>query len=669
MPAMGPRASPSEKRIYLPSIGLYLVLWLAELLSKIIAVRREYAGDVVKSSILTKAGEALKLVGFDVVLYALTLILIYVLFALLNGHYARLAAGRLRRLGPAWERNAPGLAFLAVNGVFLVSVYLLNSTLYPASGLAILGSLREHPGATAILKIVAAALLGLFLLVFVVLDLRYARKGVKVLTLGVWLILLLAPLDPGYLARRLVAGKPRDANAGPNVILIGLDSLNPRHTGHAGYPLKITPNVDRFLAENTVFNDCYTSIARTFPAWYSILTGQYPRTSGVRFNLIKRKSIRSAGQGLAHILKGQGYATLHFTDEVRFSNITKDEGFDRLRHPPMGVKDFLFGSVHDFSLTNVFFNNRLGYALFPFSDVNRAVAQTYDGRYFLNDIVSEIGELRSEPRFLLAIHLCMAHWPFIHASPRTLGRVAGADPLMELYDSAVAKADDQFGRILTALKANGFYDNSLIVVFSDHGESAEGHGSDLRDLAQNRVLLAWKPPGPPVHREVDILSRTIDIAPTVLDLLGQDPKAYPFDGQSLKPWIGTGADAGAKPPDSVFLETEFSLETPGGIGQSLRAYIDEGSRFYEFDGKGLVTVRDDLHDLLIRRRNRAILTPDWMLAYDVIVRDGRESVRTALFDIRRDPACRTDVAAGHPDEFRKLLARLRAYYGDELAGR
>jgi arylsulfatase A-like enzyme len=297
------------------------------------------------------------------------------------------------------------------------------------------------------------------------------------------------------------------------------------------------------------------------------------------------------------------------------------------------------------------------------------VAQTYDGRYFLNDIVTAIGELRSEPRFLLAVHLCMAHWPYIHASPRALGRVAGADPLMELYDSAVAKADDQFGRIVAALKANGLYDHSLVVVFSDHGESAEGHGSDLRDLAQNRVLLAWKPPGPPVHREVDILSRTIDIAPTALDLLGQDPKAYPFDGQSLKPWIGTGAEVGAKPPDSVFLETEFSLETPGGIGQSLRAYIDEGSQFYEFDRKGLVTVRDDLHDLLIRRRNRAILTPDWMLAYDVIVRNGHESVRTALFDIRRDPGCRTDVAAGHPNEFRDLLARLRAYYGDELAGR
>ncbi len=666
---MGPRESVFKRHGYLLSIGFYLVLWLAELLSKVTAVRREFAVDAANSSILTQVGEALKLFGFDAFLYALALIAIYVLFALLNGHYARLAAGRLRRLGPAWERNASGLSFLAINGTFLVAVYLLNSTLYPDSGLGILGFLREHPGAMAILKIAAAVLLGFFLLVFAVLNVLYARKAARVLALAAWVVLLVAPLDPGYLVRRLIAAKPRDANAGPNVILIGLDSLNPLHTGHAGYPLKTTPNVDAFLAESTVFNECYTPIARTFPSWYSILTGQYPRTSGVRFNLIKRKHIRSAGQGLAWILKGRGYKTLHFTDEVRFSNITKEEGFDRLRHPPMGVKDFLFGSVHDFSLTNVFFNNRLGYALFPFSDVNRAVAQTYDGRYFLNDVVTAIGELRSEPRFLLAVHLCLAHWPYIHASPLTFGHVAGADPLMELYDSALAKADGQFGRIVAALKANGLYDDSLIVVFSDHGESAEGHGSDLRDRAQNRVLLAWKPPGPPVPREAGILSRTIDIAPTILDILGQDPKAYPFDGQSLKPWIGTGAEAGAKAPDSVYLETEFSLETPGGIGQSLRAYIDEGSRFYEFDRSGLVTVRDNLHDLLVRRRNRAVLTPDWMLAYDVLIRNGRESSRISLFDVRRDPGCRTDVAAEHADVLRDLLAGLRAYYGDELAGR
>jgi hypothetical protein len=669
MPDVNSLPEIPKKRIYFFSIALYLVLWLAELLSKALAVHREYASDVVQSSLTAKIGEALRLFGLDAFVYVLTLVLVYILFAFLNGHYAGLVAERLRRLRPALERHAPGLAFLAVNGVFLIAVYAANSSLYPASDLSVMRGFQEFSAFGAFLKIASKVLLGLFLLGYIILSARYARKGARVLGLAVWIVLLLAPLDPGYAARRFVRRRPAAANAGPNVILIGLDSLNPRHTGYFGYPLPITPNVDAFLRENTVFKDCYTPIARTFPAWYSILTGQYPTTSGVRFNLIKRKYIKSAGQGLAHILKGRGYATSHFTDEVRFSNITRAEGFDHLRHPPMGVKDFLFGSFHDFSLTNVFFNNPLGYALFPFLDVNRAVAHIYNGRYFLNDVVAAIEGLRSERRFLLAIHLCMAHWPYDHASPRDFGRKPGADRRMWLYDSAVSKVDAQFRRILEALKRNGLYDDSLIVVFSDHGESAEGHGSDLRDLAQNRILLAWKPPGPPVHREVGVLSRTIDIAPTVLDLLGEDPRGYPFDGMSLRPWIeGTGGPA-VQGPDSVFMETEFSLETPGGIGLSLQSLVEQGSEFYEFDRDGLITVRDDLHDVLVRRRNRAILTPDWMLTYDILVRNGRERPSVSLFDIRRDPGCKNDVSAGHPDELSALLGRLRSHYGAELADR
>lgn len=670
MPAMDARPALSRKRIYLSSVALYLFLWLGELASKALAVRREYAGgDVVQSSLTAKIEEALKLFGRDALVYVLTLVLVYVLFGLLNGHYAVLAAERLKRLRGVWGRHASGLAFLAVNAAFLVAVYAMNSSFYPASALSLLGGFQEFSRTGAFLKVASKAVLALFLLGYFALSLRFARKGARVLGLAAWLVLLLAPLDPAYVIRGLVPRRPAAANGRPNVILIGLDSLNPLHTGYAGYPLPITPNLDAFLREAVVFRNCYTPIARTFPAWYSILSGQYPTTSGVRLNLIKRKYIRAPGQGLAHILRGRGYTTCHFTDEVRFSNITREEGFDRLRHPPMGVRDFLFGSFHDFSLTNVFFNDPLGYAIFPFLDVNRAVAQIYDGRYFLNDIVAEIERLRSGPPFLLAVHLCMAHWPYDHASPRDFGRKPGADRRMWLYDSAVSKVDAQLRRVLDALKTNGLYDNSIVVVLSDHGESAEGHGSDLRDLAQNRVLLAWKPPGPPVRGDVDILSRTIDIAPTVLDLLGDDPRRYPFDGLSLKPWLERPGGPAAGSPDSVFMETEFSLETRGGIGLSLQSLIDQGSRFYEFDREGLVTVRDDFHDLLVRRRNRALLTPDWMLAYDILVRDGRESAKVSLFDIRRDPACKTDIAAAHPAEFQELLARLRRHYGAELPDR
>jgi hypothetical protein len=58
-----------------------------------------------------------------------------------------------------------------------------------------------------------------------------------------------------------------------------------------------------------------------------------------------------------------------------------------------------------------------------------------------------------------------------------------------------------------------------------------------------------------------------------------------------------------------------------------------------------------------------------MLAYDVLVRDGRERPSVSLFDIRRDPGCKNDVSAGHPDVLGELLGRLRGHYGAELADR
>jgi len=429
--------------------------------------------------------------------------------------------------------------------------------------------------------------------------------------------------------------------------------------------------LDSFLRENIVFGNCYTSIARTFPSWYSILTGQYPVTNGVRLNLQKRKHIRSATDCLGYALKEKGFTTVHFTDEVRFSNITPEEGFDILRHPLTGVKDFVFGSFHDFSLTNVFFNNPLGGLIFPFLRFNRAVYHLYDGRYFINELVTTLDRLKAGGPFFMAAHLCIGHWPYFHASPREFEYRTGAEPRMALYDSAISILDKQLGRILDHLKAAGLYDNSIIVILSDHGESADGHGSDLRDSEQNRTLLAWKPAGETAHREIGNLVRTIDIAPTVLDLLGLGTEGRTFDGSSLAPWLRgrEGAPTGPEPANdrSVVMETEFSLDTPGGVGLALQSMIEQGINFYEYDRTGLVTVRDEYYDVLIRRRNRALMTPEWKLVRDVIVRGNGESVRTSLFDLRSDPLCERDVKTEQPAVFQELWERLAHYYGSELA--
>lgn len=655
----------SHRKMMVYSLVLYALVLLAEAASKLMAVLGEYAGDKLPSSLSTKVAEGVHVLLLSVVTYILALVLIYGLFAVLNGHYAQLLRSWIEKRRPRSARWAAVVSFLAVNGVFLTGVYGLNAALYPASSLAFAKGALSQAGEVSAVKTAASIILTAYLLGFIVLNVRYARKPVMAASLAVWAILLVAPLDPAFLLHGILSSRGSTRNQGPNVIMIGLDSLNPLHTGYRGYPLPLTPNLDAFLRENTVFGNCYTPIARTFPSWYSILTGQYPVKNGVRLNLQKRTHIKSAPLCIGHVLREKGYTTVHFTDEVRFSNITAAEGFDILKHPVMGIKDFLFGTFHDFGLTNVFFNNPLGYGLFPFLRFNRAVFHLYDGRYFINDLVTTLHGLRARERFFLAVHLCIGHWPYFHASPRVFPYRPGAEPSLALYDSALSIADEQLGRILRSLKASGLYENSIIIVLSDHGESADGHGSDLRDSQQNRVLLAWKPAGPAVHRDIGRLVRTIDIAPTVFDLLGAGTGGRDFDGVSLRPWIeGTSGPASE---DSVFMETEFSLDTPGGVGIALQSMIEQGAKFYEFDRTGLITVRDDYYDVLIRRRNRAILTPDWKLIRNVVIRGGAENVRTALYDVRKDPGCEKDVATAEPGAFQDLWNRLSRYYGPELA--
>jgi arylsulfatase A-like enzyme len=428
-----------------------------------------------------------------------------------------------------------------------------------------------------------------------------------------------------------------------------------------------TPNLDRFFSEAVVFNSFYTPIARTFPALYSILTGQYPVTNGVRLNLMKRHHINPESLTLPRILKTQdGYFTAYFTDEVRFSNILGEDGFDYLRHPVMGIKDFVFGSIHDFSLTNVFFNSPLGYFIFDFLKFNRAVAPLYQSQYFTNEIIAFLGHLKAREKFFLMVHFCAAHWPYASAAPYPFLFRGGPDSQTNMYDGAIRMADDQFGWLLQALKSRGLYENSLIIVLSDHGESNEGHGTTLRASDQNHAILAVKPVGPTVNKNIDALVRTIDIAPTILDLLPGNWAHAPFDGFSLKPLITGSGGIPELADNRILMETEFSLDAPGGIGLALQEMIDQGINFYEFDKNGIITVKDEFFDRLIKNRQRAIQTKRWKLIWEPLLHNPRKKVDIRLFDLEADPRCRKDVSALFPDVFQELLSELRQFYGAEL---
>jgi len=398
----------SNKKLLFYSLFLYLLLFISELFINFFSYITNYSKGKLTSSFFAKIKESLNLLKYDIALYFFILITIYVIFALINYKYITLVSKSLSKRKFLRHASGKSLLFLLVNVFFISSLYLFNYASYPSSIITEFGDTILSPENYQIHKIIAYTLFFIYFSGFLYLTLKYSTKKAKILAWGFLGIILIYNLNPLYHFKNIFASiYPNTVNTGPNIIFIGIDSLNPEHTKYFDYQYDTTPNLDRFLKKNIVFKNCYTPLARTCPSWHSILTGQYPKTSGVRYNLMNRKFINQKTMTISNFLHDQkGYFTAYFTDETRFCNIHKKDGFQYKRHPIIGVKDFIMGSFHDFSLTNVFFNNPLGYKLFTFLDINRAVYPLYKPQYFTQELKSFLTTLQAKKKFFLTVHFC-----------------------------------------------------------------------------------------------------------------------------------------------------------------------------------------------------------------------------------------------------------------------
>jgi len=655
----------SDKKILCYSIFIYLFLLLAEFSFNIFSFVSNYSKAKVNSAFFSKINEVMSLLKFDIVLYILTLVLIYLIFSVINYFYVVLAYQEISSRKSTPSSPLKAYLLIGINVYFILSLFFYNAVHYPFSNITKFGALFVGRNNYHVLKVFAYVFIIIYFIGFFYLSFKRAKAKVKI---PIWVFLglvFLANFNPYFYVKNVYYSLHSKKNSGPNVIIVGLDSLNPKHSGYYGYEPDTTPFLDNLLKEYIVFENAHTPLARTFPSWFSILTGQNPATNGARYNLIKRKFINTESETLPNILKKQGYFTAYFTDEARFSNILKEDGYQYLRHPIMGVKDFVLASFHDFSLTNVFFNSPLGYKIFNFMDINRAVYHLYKNRYFTDDLTSFVNLLKTREKFFLAVHFCAAHWPYMSSAPYPYLYENLSSPLFEQYDGALRMADDQLRRLITALKKKGLYENSIIIVLSDHGETFQGHGTDLKMSDQNRILLSFKRPKSKVHFDVNTLVSTVDIFPTILDLLDLNSEDYNNEGTSLEPAL-TGNEEEIDPDKSIIMETGFSVDAPGGIGISLQEMIEEGINFYEFDKRGIITVKEESHQELIKRKQRAVQTGKWKLILTPLVRRNENRINISLYNLENDPDCKQDVSEKYPDVYGKLLKILMHNYKDEL---
>ena len=292
-----------------------------------------------------------------------------------------------------------------------------------------------------------------------------------------------------------------------NVLLISIDTLRPDHLGCYGYEHIATPNIDRLADEGFLFLDAIATVPLTLPSHASLLTGLLPITSGVRDNgtFVLSEQFTT----LAEVFSEQDYSTgafvATFVLDARFG---LDQGFE-FYDDDMGSE----GQQSAF--------------LWP---ERRADA--------VNDTALKWFEAVREP-FFAFVHYYDPHDPY--TPPQAF---ADAYPT-NLYDGEIAYTDSMLGNLLEALKANDLYDNTLIVLVSDHGEGLKehneaGHGILIYGSTMKVALMVKLPKGfrmggdlePPA--EIDYPVQLIDVFPTVLELADVEPD-HNVDGVSLVP--------------------------------------------------------------------------------------------------------------------------------------
>ncbi|MDX1900823.1 MAG: sulfatase-like hydrolase/transferase [Gammaproteobacteria bacterium] len=431
----------------------------------------------------------------------------------------------------------------------------------------------------------------------------------------------------------------------PNIILIGVDSLRPDYLGFNGASLR-TPHIDQFLDHSTVFSNAMTPLARTWPSWMSILTGEFPQTSGARTNLLDPSALK-AHSTLPSLLKNHGYSTIYATDESRFSNIDQSFGFDEIATPPMGFNDFLLGTINDFPLSNMLINTWIGQYLFPWSYANRAAEHVYDPDTFLKRMRVVLSKPRQAPLFL-AIHFCLPHYPYGWKSLPTHNR-----PTVAHYRASIERVDQQFAAFMMLLKENKLLEHSIVVLLSDHGEGLElpgdritepnlfvktkkqkvaphfyppsadretlnmsgGHGTDVLGLPQYHTVLAMHGFGVPGLQRGQVipgLASLIDIKPTLLDYLKLT--SFQTDGYSLLPQL-LGKSHRVTSHKNFWIESDFTPASVRSAHPEVSKVLFEGINYFRIDPVTTrIRIRDTMLKLVLSSKQYADYRDQWVLA-------------------------------------------------------
>lgn len=321
------------------------------------------------------------------------------------------------------------------------------------------------------------------------------------------------------------------SNRRPNVFIYLIDTLRAGHLSCYGYSRQTSPHIDAFSTTGILFENCFAAASWTKPAVGSILTGLYPNKHRAED---KKDRLSSDVMMLAEVLKAKGYGTIHITPNV---NTSKEVNFNQ------------------------------GVDFYTFSRGGSHIDNFYHSSEYLNSEFKEIlahnPSLKDKPLFAF-LHTVDPHDPYTPKKPflkfkrndlekgrEKLGipdyirlrknnqglSVDDIDYIKSLYDCEIFHNDYYFGRFIHILKENKLYENSIIILVSDHGEQFDEHhslfhGSSIYNEEIHVPLIIRFPGAEQANSRIHTYISQVDIFPTILDYLGIEVPAR-VDGVSL----------------------------------------------------------------------------------------------------------------------------------------
>ncbi len=430
-----------------------------------------------------------------------------------------------------------------------------------------------------------------------------------------------------------------------NVILITVDTLRADRLSSYGYQEHRTPNFDRLAEEGVLFENAFCDVTWTTPSMASVMTGRYPTVHGLRSSF---QRLTSETITLAETLRAEGLHTaaiiasfpLHSVFGLNQGFVTYDEKFSAplviLREPSTPTKHFDNARQE---MNEFIIGKALGDAYRPDDQVS-------------DRAIRWLREERHEPFFL------WVHYFGPHEKPQPGTSVFEERRIqLDRYDPDVVFADEQVGRVLTALEELGLAERTAVVLHADHGQSLLehnyfGHGRYVYESGHRIPLIIRAPGLLPAGQRVRRLARNVDLFPTILDL-AQVAATVPVDGENL---VAVAKDHVDSDSEEAYVETYLSAT-------SLFADVIDGSDIrMGFRRVGLRTpqwkfiVNDPIP--LVDRAYPPPITDDQRLRY----------YSEELYDLDADPDETTNVLAANRDLGATLLKRVWAYQPKSPSG-